>query len=105
MNAKKELLHLLEEVIVDIHCAKVSLYTRYVHGNTSKEALLKVDHTPEERGEFLDGLDFDYDDGYGGQELFGTIWFVDGTYATRAEYDGSEWWEHHKYPEIPDSLL
>jgi hypothetical protein len=105
MNAKKELIELLEEVIVDIHCAKVSLHTRYVSDNTSKAALLKVDHTPEELDEFLDGLDFDYDDGYGGQELFGTIWFVDGTYATRGEYDGSEWWEHHTCPEIPAELL
>lgn len=104
MNAREELLELLEQVIVDIHCAKVALHTRYVNGNTSKAALLKVDYTPEELDEFLDELDFDYDDGYGGQELFGTIWFVDGTYATRAEYDGSEWWEHHKCPEIPDSL-
>ncbi len=105
MNAKKELLDLLEEVIVDIHCAKVLLHTRYVHGDESKEVLLKVDHTPEELDEFLDGLDFDYDNGYGGQELFGTIWFVDGTYATRGEYDGSEWWEHHTCPEIPAELL
>jgi hypothetical protein len=105
MNAKKELIELLEQVIVDIHCAKVSLHARYVNGNTSKAALLKVDHTPEELDEFLDGLDFDYDNGYGGQELFGTIWFVDGTYATRGEYDGSEWWEHHTCPEIPAELL
>jgi len=23
----------------------------------------------------------------------------------RGEYDGSEWWEWHKYPQIPDELL
>ena len=105
MNAKKELLDLLEEVGTDVHCANVLLHTRYVHGDESKEALLKVGYTLEEWYEFLDELDFDYDNGYGGQELFGTIWFTDGTYAVRGEYDGSEWWEHHKCPEIPYTLL
>lgn len=38
-------------------------------------------------------LDFDYDSGYGGQELFGHIWYADGTWSNRGEYDGSEWWE------------
>jgi hypothetical protein len=43
-------------------------------------------------------LDFEYDDGYGGQELFGYVVFKDGTWLSRAEYDGSEWWEYNKTP-------
>lgn len=60
--------------------------------------------TKEEWDEFLSGLNFDYDSGYGGQELFGTIWYVDGTWSERGEYDGSEWWEHHVCPDIPTEL-
>ena len=49
--------------------------------------------------EVLPLLDFDYDDGYGGQELFGYIWYTDGTWSERGEYDGSEWWEYKKRPD------
>lgn len=44
-------------------------------------------------------LNFSYDDGYGGQELFGYIWYADGTWSERGEYDGSEWWRHMKRPD------
>lgn len=30
-------------------------------------------------------LDFEYDNGYGGQELFGNIWYTDGTWM-------NQWW-------------
>jgi hypothetical protein len=32
------------------------------------------------------------------------IWFKDGSWATRGEYDGSEWWEYHKLPQVPTYL-
>jgi len=47
-------------------------------------------------------LNFDYDNGYGSQELFGNIWYTDGTWSEREEYDGSECWSHKQCPEIPD---
>jgi hypothetical protein len=47
-------------------------------------------------------LDFDYDEGFGGQEIFGFIWYADGTWSEREEYDGSEWWDHKVCPEIPE---
>lgn len=46
-------------------------------------------------------LNVKYDNGYGGQELFGTIWYADGTWSSREEYDGSEWWRHNKCPKLP----
>lgn len=46
----------------------------------------------------LPQLDFEYDAGYGGQFLFGYIWYADGTWSERGEYDGSEWWEHKEIP-------
>ena len=50
----------------------------------------------------LDVLDdYEYDSGYGTQKLFGTVWFKDGTWATRNEYDGSEHWKRYKRPELP----
>jgi len=66
--------------------------------------ILTTGWTKEEYDEFIIGMDFEYDAGYGGQELYGTIWYTDGTWSSRGEYDGSEWWEHHKCPEIPIEL-
>jgi hypothetical protein len=66
--------------------------------------VLKECHTEEDYQRFLAHLGFDYDAGYGAQELTGTIWFSDGSWSTRGEYDGSEWWEHHKCPPVPADL-
>lgn len=52
--------------------------------------------------EILPLLDFAYDSGFGSQDLYGTIWFADGSWATRGEYDGSGWWEHHTPPALPE---
>lgn len=49
--------------------------------------------------EVLPQLNFDYYDVYGGQELFGYIWYEDGTWPDRGEYDGSEWWQHQTRPD------
>ena len=54
---------------------------------------------------FIRMLMFDYDDGYGGQYLYGTIWYTDGTWSDRREYDGSEWWEYQRCPIIPQHLI
>ena len=48
----------------------------------------------------LPQLNFEYDDGYGGQQLFGYVWYKDGTWSQRGEYDGSEWWEHVTRPTL-----
>ncbi len=42
-----------------------------------------------------------YDPGFGSQKLDGTVWLSDGTWLTRGEYDGSEWWERHSCPAMP----
>jgi hypothetical protein len=54
--------------------------------------------------EVLPLLDFNYDSGFGGQELFGTVWYLDGTWSDRREYDGSEWWEHQVCPPLPQGV-
>ena len=47
----------------------------------------------------IEPLDFNYNDGYGSQEIFGFIVFKDKSWLARREYDGSEWWEYFKTPE------
>ena len=54
--------------------------------------------------EFALLANFEYDNGFGGQELFGTIWYTDGTWADRGEYDGSEWWQNNVCPIVPEEL-
>jgi hypothetical protein len=49
----------------------------------------------------LKKLDFDYEDGFGCQNLYGNIWHEGGTWQSRGEYDGSEWWEYFELPEVP----
>jgi hypothetical protein len=75
-------------------------------GHTSNAATygLPVGYTQEEHDVFTQSIDREYDAGYGGQQLFGTIWYQDGTWSSRGEYDGSEWWDWHKCPVIPAVL-
>lgn len=100
MNAKKELQEILKNTS-PIKCA--SIHTEI--GNNSKRIFnLKLDYSNFELEKYYDSLNFEYDSGYGGQELFGTVWLKDGTWLSRREYDGSEWWIQNTCPEIPLSL-
>lgn len=101
-NAKKELEQLLEGK-AKVKCAEIT--KGYQYDDQCTKYVLKVNHSEQEYNEFLNLLDFEYDSGYGGQELYGTIWLEDGTWCTRGEYDGSEWWEHNVLPSIPESCL
>lgn len=104
-NAREEFLELAvnEENTRSVLCAKISHQATY-DWDEEKAFVLKANHTLPEYLDFLQSLDFDYDCGFGSQELFGTVWFTDGTWATRGEYDGSEWWQVHECPEIPEEL-
>jgi hypothetical protein len=112
MNAKKELLDKMEHIDkwlggTKIVCATIHIdpYGYYDEDEQpSKPHILKQGHTPEELTKFLNGLDFNYNSGYGTQELFGTVWFTNGIWMDRYEYDGSESWDIHKYPAIPYDL-
>ena len=105
MNSKQELLDVIER-LSDNHivCAEISYKNCWDYDSEAKTFTLKAFHTPEELESFLNSLDFTYDDGFGGQELFGTVWLTNGIWLSRGEYDGSEWWEIHSYPTIPDHL-
>lgn len=103
-NAKEELLEVLKNDASKIKCANIT------HGqgwgdSDEQDFRLPIRHTDLELAAFIESLDFKYDAGYGGQELFGIVWLKDGTWLSRGEYDGSEWWEHNVLPEIPKELV
>ena len=105
MNAKQEFLQHIIYPTGSNHskvlCVEITIGKPYVE---QKESFLTTGYSIEEWDQFLSDIDEEYDDGYGGQELFGTIWYKDGTWSTRGEYDGSEWWDYHSVPEIPENL-
>ena len=50
-------------------------------------------------GNFSKIADFEYDDGYGGQEIVSDLVIVGDTWwLERGEYDGAEWWEFKTIP-------
>ena len=102
MNAREELLELLEKKLT-----LVAGNVRYEDnfGSLKINLSLKKGHSSEDLEKFFELLNFEYDDGFNSQKLFGTLWFQDGSWAIRGEYDGSEWWERRSVPEIPESLL
>ena len=102
MNAQVELLERLE-FGAKIKCASIQYGDGYF--TEPKCMVLKLNYSENEYEAFLKSLDFNYDHGYGMQYLYGTVWLEDGTWLSRGEYDGSEWWEHNMLPEIPEECL
>lgn len=98
-NAKNEFLNHTEHL--KVKCASI----HYQDDNNSKDIFLTTHHTLEEYDQFLCDLDFEYDAGYGEQYLFGYIWYNNGTWSERIEYDGAEGWEFKSIPEIPDECF
>ncbi len=99
INAKRELLSMIYDKT--IKCAAI-MHEKI--GTEGTEYLLPVNYTQAQYDAFLTSLDFVYDRGFGAQELFGTVWFTDGTWLERYEYDGWEEWMRAKVPTIPDEL-
>lgn len=86
-----------KEWVNSIAFAKIQYCNDYDEHPTLIE--LRSNRDKQDECLFLENLaSINYDNGYGGQELFGTIVFKDGTWLERGEYDGSEWWEHRKLP-------
>lgn len=103
MNAKKEFIEEIKDK--KVKCVLIGQEYNYDSEDYDKKIELKIGHSKADYFRFLDKLDFDYDDGYGGQNLYGFIWYTDDTFSSRGEYDGSEWWESHTTPEIPKELF
>ena len=87
----------------EVLCARIA--TERDEWEDFQTFLLKKNYTELDYLNFLSQINYVYDSGFGVQELFGTIWYKDGTWSIRGEYDGSEWWEHVNKPEIPKELL
>lgn len=106
-NAKRELVEALDDLTkkysVSVKCAWVK-YRNEFNDITKVHAYLPVGFNTGELADFLKEIDFDYDDGWGTQEVFGLVWFDDGSWMERGEYDGSEWWEYRQTPDIPAYL-
>ena len=99
MNAKAEYLEHIKGK--DVLCASLRFEE---WDDITRLFELKQNHTEQELETFLGMLDFEYDNGYGRQQLFGYIWYKDGTWSQRGKYIVSEWWEHMQVPEIPEEL-
>lgn len=65
-----------------------------------RDAIIKPGYSKDDMDKFKEDIINmgQYDDGYGGQELFGDVVFKDGTWLSRGEYDGSEWWHYNIKP-------
>lgn len=94
INAKEELIEHVKDRVVKF------IYIKY-GDRYEDDGLNTIKGTIED---CLPLLDFNYDDGYGGQELFGHIWYEDGTWSERGEYDGSEWWDHKAVPSMDEYI-
>jgi len=96
MNAKTEILETLKQIGKtqdDIKVMKCQYGEDYLDANSRKYNIHSIDE-----------LDFNYDAGYGSQQLDGLVLFNDNTWLERHEHDGSEWWEHKRCPTVDEVL-
>lgn len=96
MNAKKEFLDAINKYKV------IAAVVNFSDGESDFK--LKPLYKKDDYDDLLKFLDREYNNGYGGQELFGIIYCEDGVWIDRGEYDGSEWWNLNKYPNLSDNF-
>ena len=97
INAKTELLDELRDIGKSLQDVAACQLT-YESFSTGYNQLIKSTTIP------ISSLDFEYDNGFGSQHLYGTILFKDNTWLSREEYDGSEYWQYNVPPTIEDIL-
>lgn len=102
-NAREEFLSHIDGK-EPVLCVVIRDYDAGWDAEEGKTISLPMNYNRQQYDAFLAQIDFEYYDGFGGQELFGTIWYEDGTWSRRGEYDGSEWWDYNSCPEIPKEL-
>lgn len=98
INAKQELL----DIITSRNLTILKIEITYTHINWDDNTTITKNITT------LDDLNFDYDAGYGSQELFGVVYCKNSNnrpvWLTREEYDGSEWWNINTIPEFYNNI-
>ena len=74
-NAKQELLDTIGSNIANLRCATIT-HSPFDWSDEvpSKKIVLKEGYSQADLDEFISKLDFEYDGGYGSQELFGMVW-------------------------------
>lgn len=117
MNASQEIIKALAQKKKSLACAVIEIdedraewgtpwFQDPIFPRKGKTILeLKIGYSDEEFECFLKKLDFDYDDGFGIQVVFGILWCTDESWFERFSYDGSEHWELKERPEIPKFLI
>lgn len=101
MNAKYELMEMLESIDATIVCWSIT-YNVFMDEDERIDSILKKGYSQEEFEIELNKLDLEYDAGYGLQELFGHVIFDDNSWLERHEYDGSENWVWKRTPVLPE---
>lgn len=104
INAKKEFLeHVGGRKVL---CARVAFiaFRQCDEDQVASSHDLREGYSDEEYQAFLESLNKEYDNGYGCQELYGTIWYTNHSWSDRSEYDGSEWWTFQSCPKVPKEL-
>ena len=98
INAKQELL----DIITSRNLTILKIEITYTHINWNDNTTITKNITT------LDDLNFDYNAGYGSQELFGVVYCKNSNnrpvWLTREEYDGSEWWNINTIPEFYNNI-
>lgn len=100
VNIKDELLEHINR-IENVKAIQLKLEQRTERLRSVQLFHLPEGYNDEQLQSFLNDIDREYDNGYGWQELFGFIWWKDGTWSSRHEYDGSESWVHNEVPNYP----
>ena len=105
MNVKKEFISHLEKIQKnnkEVISAIIAL-KRFL--DTDLKIVLNPNYNEGEYNNFLKALNVEYNDAFGIQELYGYIWYNDGTWSERYEYDGSECWSYKKCPSFQDKNI
>lgn len=100
INAKQELLKIVNDNNITILKIDINYYGDVDFDNKGKTVTKHITS--------LDELDFDYDAGYGVQDLYGIVYCKasndNPVWLTRGEYDGSEWWTINTIPEFYNTI-
>lgn len=107
-DMRLELLELIdgEEDGVEVIAVDLEVLAEGRRGNWGGASVREFHYRREVDGSFTGWVgslpDIRYNAGYGTQHVYGTVWFSDGSWAERVEYDGSEWWGDYRRPPIPE---
>lgn len=99
LKETKDLLLSFEKDFSCIECAELFIEKEMDY---LKHIILGENHSNFDLEKFEKELDFEYDNGFGGQCVYGYVSFYDGTWIERHEYDGSEWWEYKSTPKTSE---